>query len=114
MLTAALERAAHPSILHVEGELRTPVSSELSLAVEALLVRGERRILLDLGRLVDIDAAGIGELVRVFNTTTAAGGCLVIKNPGSHVRKLLRAAGVLRLLHVGTEVRRHSSRALVI
>src|SRR5512134_3208020 len=95
--------AAGPSIVEIVGELRAPVSSGLSLEIEALLARGERRILLDLGRLSDIDAAGIGELVGLFATTRAAGGCLVIKNPVRRVRKLLRAAGVLRLLQAGTD-----------
>jgi hypothetical protein len=38
----------------------------------------------------------------------------VIKNPARRVRKLLRAAGVLRLLHEGPEVRWQASRALAV
>jgi hypothetical protein len=39
--------------------------------VYSLLLDGERRILLDLGRLSDLDAGGVGELVHAFNTTNA-------------------------------------------
>jgi anti-anti-sigma factor len=92
---------SHLSILHVERTLRAPVDSELSRNVEGLLDRGKRWVLLDLSRLADIDAAGVGELVRAFNTTTAAGGVLRITHPTRRVRRLLQTAGVLELLSAG-------------
>ena len=97
-MMAALEQCTHRSILEVEGTLRAPVNAELSQRVQALLARGERRILLDLSRLSDIDAAGVGELVRAFNTTSAAGGILQIVYANRRVRQLLNIAGVLTLL----------------
>jgi anti-anti-sigma factor len=68
-----------------------------------LLASNERRILLDLAQLSDIDAAGVGELVRAFNTLKAAGGVLRITHANPHVRQLLRVAGVLGLLSGDTE-----------
>ena len=99
---AALEQCTHRSILEVEGTLRAPVNAELSQRVQALLARGERRILLDLSRLSDMDAAGVGELVRAFNTTNAAGGILQIVDASRRVRQLLNIAGVLKLLTAGS------------
>lgn len=100
-MMAALEQCTHRSILAVEGTLRAPVNAELSQRVQALLARGERRILLDLSRLSDIDAAGVGELVRAFNTTSAAGGILQIVHANRRVCQLLNIAGVLKLLTAG-------------
>jgi anti-sigma B factor antagonist len=97
-MMAALEQCTHRSILEVEGTLRAPVNAELSQRVQALLACGERRILLDLSRLSDMDAAGVGELVRAFNTTSAAGGILQIVDASRRVRQLLNIAGVLKLL----------------
>src|SRR5262245_46294013 len=48
-----------PWTVQVEGKLQAPVNSELSQTVEAALARGERRVLLNLSRLTNIDAAGI-------------------------------------------------------
>jgi len=62
-MTSPLQLSTPFSILQVEGGLRTPVGPELSRRISGLLARGERRILLDLAQLTDIDAAGIGELV---------------------------------------------------
>jgi anti-anti-sigma factor len=74
------------------------VNSALSRKVEAALARGERRILLNLSRLADIDAAGIGELVRLFNLTKAGGGCLQIAHASRYVKRLLDITGLDGLL----------------
>jgi len=97
------EQRPHPSIVHLEGTLRAPVTSELRQSVEALIGRGVRRILVDLSRLSEIDAAGVGELVRAFNATSAAGGVLQIRHVTQRVRQLLDVTGVLTLLTRGVK-----------
>jgi anti-anti-sigma factor len=82
----------------MEGTLRTPIKSELHERVSALLHRGERRIVLDLARVSDIDAAGVGELVRLSNMAAGVRGVLLISRPTTHVRRLLDATGLSRLL----------------
>lgn|SRR2546425_6358755 len=101
-MSATLELCSCRSILEVEGSLRAPVTSELTRRVQARLVGGERRILLDLGRLSDIDAAGVGELVRVYKTTRAAGGVLRITHAGGRVGRVLQVTGLLQLLTAAT------------
>jgi anti-anti-sigma factor len=88
--------------VRLEGALRAPVSSGLSRWVEAILDRGDRQIVLDLSQLVDIDAAGIGELVSLFNRANAAGGVLQITRPTGRVRRMLEISGVLQVLASGT------------
>jgi anti-anti-sigma factor len=100
-MTALLEQCTRRSILEVEGALRAPLTSELRQRVQARLVRGERRILLDLSHVSHIDAAGVGELVGAFNTTRAAGGVLQIAHASGRVGHLLHVAGVLQLLTGG-------------
>ncbi len=97
-MTATFEHCTDESILEVEGTLRVPLNSGLSERVHALLLGGERRILLDLERLDDIDAGGVGELVRAFNTTSAAGGVLWIAHASRRVRQLLDVAGVSQFM----------------
>ena len=100
-MKAFLEQCSHQSILQVVGTLRAPVSSELSQSVQSHLFRGERRILLDLSRLSDLDAAGVGELVRAFNTISAAGGLFRIAHASRRVAQLLDITGVLRFMTAG-------------
>jgi anti-anti-sigma factor len=96
--SAAVESDTRPWIVQLEGKLQAPVNSELSERVEAALARGEQRILLNLSRLSDIDAAGIGELVRLFNMTKAVGGGLQIAHVTGHVERLLGMTGLLTQL----------------
>lgn len=85
-------------IVHVEGTLGTPVSHVLRHNVASLLRRGERRIVLDLSAVSRIDAAGIGELVRAFNTTAAVNGRLRIVNATAWVRQILERAQLFGVL----------------
>src|SRR4029453_14646079 len=55
----ALEPGTKPWTVHVEGKLQAPVSSELSQKVEAVLARGERRVLLNLSGRADRDGAAM-------------------------------------------------------
>jgi len=74
------------------------VSDEVRHKVQALLHRGDRTILLSLARVSDIDAAGVGELVRAYNMTVAANGFLRITQISGKARQLLDQVGLLDLL----------------
>lgn len=86
------------AVVRVAGALRTPVSDDLRETLGSLVRRGERRVLLDLAGLHDIDAAGVGELIRAFNTVRAAGGVLRIAHAHRYVGRPLRLAGVFDLM----------------
>jgi anti-anti-sigma factor len=92
--SVALEPGTEPWTVQVEGKLQAPVNSELRQKVEAALARGERRVLLNLSRLADIDAAGIGELVRIFNMTRAVGAVLQVAHASRYVKRLLDITGL--------------------
>lgn len=92
----AWPRAA--SVLEVGGSFREPVDNDLRDDVATMLKRGRRRIVLDLARVSDVDAAGVGELVRAFNLVYAAGGELRIANASERVEHFLRVTGVLALV----------------
>jgi anti-anti-sigma regulatory factor len=103
--TNLLDRSPQLAILQIEGALRAPVHGDLSRRVGSLLASGERQIELDLTRLSDLDAAGIGELIVAFNTATAACGTLQVTQPSRRVRTMLEAVGVLPLLSSGSRGR---------
>ena len=57
-------------------------------------------IILDLEGLEYIDAAGLGVLVRVLKRTRLSGGDLPLAAPGSLVRKVLTATGLIDVFSV--------------
>ena len=80
-----------------------PASRSLRHDVDALLRRGERRIVLDLSGVSRIDAGGVGELIRTFNMTAARNGALRIVNATPWVREMLERAQLFDLLSGETE-----------
>jgi anti-anti-sigma factor len=85
-------------VVRLQGCLRVPISRVLRRQVRVLLLRGERRIVVDLTEIPAIDAAGIGELVKVFNMSAAADGQLRIVNATRWVRQILEFVGLFELL----------------
>jgi anti-anti-sigma factor len=94
------EWTAGLSVLHIEGTLRAPVSRDLRRRVEALLGHGRRCILLDLENVTDLDAAGVGELVRVYTLAGASKDELWVRNCTAKIRNLLVLAGLFEILRV--------------
>jgi anti-anti-sigma factor len=85
-------------LVRAEGPLRAPVCRELRDRVEALLCRGQRSLVIDLNRVSDLDAAGIGELVHLYGRARAANATLRIVHAGEHVCRLLHRAGLVEIL----------------
>jgi anti-anti-sigma factor len=97
-MTISPDRDAETSVVHVAGALRAPTGGRLVRQVQSLLNRGERRLVLSLARLTDLDAEGIAELVQSYDATFAAGGVLRIAHAPERIRELLRRVGLLDLL----------------
>jgi anti-anti-sigma factor len=97
-IRATSESDSRSAMLRVDGTLQMPVDGVLRSRVESLLRSGVRRVLLDLSGVSNIDAAGVGELIHIFNAAVAAGGVLEIADMSPRVRRVLDVAGVLGLL----------------
>jgi anti-sigma B factor antagonist len=98
-------------VLHLEGSLRAPVGPELRKRVEAVLRRGDRFILLDLAGVPDCDAAGVGEVVRVFGMAGRARRVLQVTHVAPRVRRPLELAGLFELLSADSPWDRRMSRS---
>jgi anti-anti-sigma factor len=83
------------------GALRAPTTGDLVRRVERLLKGGERCITLSLASVSDLDAAGVGALVRARNLAEAAGGHLRIVDAAGSARVLLARTGLLDILRAG-------------
>ena len=85
-------------VLYLRGSLRTPLSGVLTHHVHTLLRRGEGQIVLDVSAVQRIDASGIGELVRAYNTAAAAGVVLQVVGARAWVRRVLELVGLFETL----------------
>ncbi len=70
-------------------------SSELRNTVKSLLAEGNKKIILDVGRVGFIDSSGLGTLVAVYHTAKAQGGKLVLCQLGSKFEELLQMTRLL-------------------
>ena len=91
----------HRVVLYLKGPLRMPLNGELKQNVRVLLRQGARLVVLDLSGVPKIDAAGVGELVRVFNLTTSEGRVLQVVGATARVRKILERVGLFGVLSEG-------------
>jgi anti-anti-sigma factor len=88
-------------LLRLTGELRAPAGDQLLLnIVRQYLPTACGFLLLDLEKVTDVDAAGIGALVSVRNLIESAGGRLALVRPSRWVAHLLEITNLLSLLDV--------------
>jgi anti-anti-sigma factor len=61
------------------------------------LVR-QQSVVLDLGAVDRIDAAGIAALISIYGSARDTGHCFMVSNPTPHVREILTLVGLDRIL----------------
>ncbi len=93
-------------ILYIQGPLRVPLNRDLRHRVQALLRRGAQGILVNLAGVWDLDAGGVGELVRLYNVAVQSQADVRIAETTPWVRQLLDRAGLLELLSADSQQRR--------
>lgn len=77
-------------------------------AVQDLLTRGNKKILLSLAEVDHIDSAGIGELVRSHSAVHKAGGQLKLLNPSAKIEEMLQRS----MLHKIFDVQKNEAAAI--
>lgn len=95
-------RVGEVTVVSVIGEITLTRNGDLVLrdAIVALLNRGERKLVLDLGGVTYIDSAGLGQLVQVQSKAATSGAALKVVNPAARVVTLLRVARLLPLFDI--------------
>jgi anti-sigma B factor antagonist len=81
-------------VLRVVGELDLATASVVRDAFESVPLIGQRRVVLDLGALTFISAAGVRVALDAQKRLSRHGGRLVLRGPNPLVVRVLRAAGV--------------------
>jgi len=78
------------SIIDIEGKILLGDGDvEIKQAVDDMLSRGDRNILLNLARVPYIDSAGLGEIIRCFTAIRKNGGSFKLLSPNQRLIDLL-------------------------
>ena len=87
------------ALLIAPGDLHELVRGQEQGLLERLCpVVCRHSVLLDMGRVERIDAAGISALITLYWCAHNAGHEFVISNPSAHVREILALVGLDRIL----------------
>ena len=85
-------------IIDVDGQILLGDGDiEIKKAVDDLLKRGTKKILLNLAKVPYMDSAGLGEMIRCFTALRKTGGDFKILSPNRRIIDLLT---ITKLLNV--------------
>jgi anti-sigma B factor antagonist len=77
-------------VLDIEGKILLGEGDvEIKQAVDELLSRGQKNVLLNLAKVPYIDSAGLGEIIRCFTAIRKSGGNLKLLAPNQRLIDLL-------------------------
>jgi len=86
------------AIIDIEGKILLGDGDvEIKQAVDQMLARGDRNILLNLARVPYIDSAGLGEIIRCFTAIRKTGGSFKLLSPN---QRLLDLLAITKLVNV--------------
>jgi anti-sigma B factor antagonist len=85
-------------IIDVDGKILLGEGDiEIKQAVDNLLKRGNKKIILNLSKVPYLDSAGLGEIIRCFTTLRKSGGYFKLLSPNKRIVDLL---SITKLLNV--------------
>lgn len=85
-------------IIDVEGKILLGEGDvEIKRAVDDLLKKGTKNILLNLAKVPYIDSAGLGEIIRCFTALRRNGGSFKLLSPNERIIDLLNITNLLNV-----------------
>lgn len=91
-LTVAYQDAA--PVLWVRGEVDLHTAPIMEEHLQQLVSDGAREIVVDLGEVTLLDAAGLGALVRTVSRLRRCDGGMQVRSPSRSVQKTLAITGL--------------------
>jgi anti-sigma B factor antagonist len=86
------------TVLLLSGELDMAAAPSLRERIEALVARGDTRILVDLAELAFCDSAGLSAFIGGDRQCAAKGGWLRLTRPQGHVARVIEVSGLRDIL----------------
>lgn len=88
--------AGGATVVKLAGELGVDTAAELAAAIEELLDRPTRRIVIDLALLGFCDSMGLSTFLDAHRRCAAEGGYLALAAPSPFMSRLLGVVGLLK------------------
>lgn len=98
VLTIDVKEHGGVTVIRLAGELDALNVTELTQMVDALHSEGKRLLVFDLSNLEFIDSAGLGGLVRLWESSVEGGGFLALGQPSGRIREVLHITGLNNVL----------------
>jgi len=95
-ITVAEAPTGDATVVKLAGELGVDTAAELAMAIEELLGRPTRRIVIDLALLGFCDSIGLSTFVDAHRRCTAEGGYFALAAPSPFMLELLGVVGLTR------------------
>jgi len=98
-LQISIRKSGDVTILDLRGRATIGVNSELlSSRIKNLLDNGERKLLLNLAELSQVDSTGVNVIVRTYFSLRRQGGDLRLLRPGGRVLEVFKILHVLEIV----------------
>ena len=85
-------------IAHLSGEIDHHSAKEIRGDIDLAIERCRpSRLILDFDGVTFMDSSGLGLVMGRYKAVKLCGGCVIIENTGSQIKKVMRLAGLDRL-----------------
>lgn len=85
-------------IAHLSGEIDHHSAKELRTDIDLSIEQCHpSKLILDFDGVTFMDSSGIGLVMGRYKAVKPYGGCVIIENTGSQIKKVMRLAGLDRL-----------------
>jgi len=100
-MVIATKRIGTAAFVDLAGKLTVDIDTKkLHDAVQQLIQRGARVVVLDLANVTRLDCSGIGQLIELRNRTHQAGAAFGLLNVGERHLQMLDLLGILNVCRV--------------
>jgi anti-anti-sigma factor len=92
--------SANTQLVVVSGELDLSNVSDLRRHVDAALLSGHTRIVIDLDEVTHMDSSGLAELITCHQLAEELGGAMALVVTAQQIRRTLEIRGVRQLFNI--------------
>ncbi len=86
------------TVLDLEGRLTFTAGADLGHRIQALLLGGATKLVLNLEDVSYVDSAGLGAMIEAFTVARQKAVRLTLLNPTARTRHLLEITGLARIV----------------
>src|SRR4030095_5704435 len=98
-----MPRKDHPNVLPLEGEIDMHVSPAVTAALNAMIGKKPKQLVIDLSRVTYIDSAGLATFIEGMQKIEAYGGRFALASLQETVRSIFEISRLYRGVQIFSE-----------